>query len=39
LEKDVADFVQKFARKKKTDAQTVVNRILRNNKELIQLIQ
>lgn len=39
LEEDIADFVQKYARKKKTDAQTVVNRILRNNKELIQLIQ
>lgn len=39
LEEDIADFVQKFARKKKVDAQTVVNRILRNNKELIRLIQ
>jgi hypothetical protein len=39
LEKDIADFVQKFARKKKVDAQTVVNRILRRNKELIQSIQ
>ena len=39
LEEDIADFVQKFARKKKVDAQTVVNQILRRNKELIQLIQ
>jgi hypothetical protein len=39
LEKDIADFVQKFARKKKVDAQTAVNRILRSNKELIQSIQ
>lgn len=39
LEEDIADFVRKFARKKKVDAQTVVNQILRRNKELIQLIQ
>jgi hypothetical protein len=39
LEEDIADFVQKYARKKKVDAQTVVNRILRSNKELIQLIR
>jgi hypothetical protein len=39
LEEDIADFVQKFARKKKVDTQTVVNQILRRNKELIQLIQ
>jgi hypothetical protein len=39
LEIDIADFVQKFARKKKVDAQTAVNRILRSNKELIQSIQ
>ena len=39
LEEDIADFIQKYARKKKTDAQTVVNRILRSNKELIQLIR
>jgi hypothetical protein len=39
LEEDIADFVQKYARKKRVDAQTVVNRILRSNKELIQLIQ
>jgi hypothetical protein len=39
LEEDIADFIQKYARKKKTDAQTVVNRILRSNKELIRLIR
>ena len=39
LEEDIADFIQKYARRKKTDAQTVVNRILRSNKELIQLIR
>ncbi len=39
LEEDIADFIQKYARKKKIDAQTIVNRILRSNKELIQLIR
>ena len=39
LDDDVADFVQRLARKKKVDAQTAVNRILRTNKELIQSIQ
>jgi hypothetical protein len=39
LDKDVAEFVQQLARKKKVDAQTAVNRILRTNKQLIQSIQ
>jgi hypothetical protein len=39
LDDDVADFVQRLARKKKVDAQTAVNRILRTNKQLIQSIQ
>jgi len=39
LEADVADFVDRLARKKKVDAQTAVNRILRTNKQLIQSIQ
>ncbi|MFH1219518.1 MAG: hypothetical protein V1694_03585 [Candidatus Eisenbacteria bacterium] len=39
LEADVADFVQKLARKKNLDAQTAVNRILRTNKQLLQSIQ
>jgi hypothetical protein len=39
LEPDVADFVHQLARKKKVDAQTAVNRILRTNKQLIQSIQ
>ena len=39
LDDDVAEFVRKCARKKKTDAQTVVNRLLRGNKEWIQAIE
>lgn len=39
LDEDVAEFVQKFAKKKKVDAQTVVNAMLRGNKEIIQAIQ
>ena len=39
LDEDVADFVQRLARRKKVDAQTAVNRILRTNKQLIQSIQ
>ena len=39
LEKDVADFVRKFARKKRLDAQTAVNRLLREKKALIRSVQ
>ena len=39
LEKDVADFVRKFARKKRVDAQTAVNRLLRQKKALIRSVQ
>lgn len=39
LDDDVAEFVQKFAKRKKVDAQTVVNKLLRSNKEIIQTIQ
>jgi hypothetical protein len=39
LDEDVAEFVQKFAKKKKVDAQTVVNAMLRGNKKIIQAIQ
>jgi len=39
LEKDVADFVRKFARKKRVDAQTAVNRLLRGKKALIRSVQ
>jgi hypothetical protein len=36
LEKDVADFVEKLAKKKKVDSQTIVNTMLRSNKDIIQ---
>lgn len=36
LEKDVAEFINKVAKKKKVDTQTVVNTMLRNNKDIIQ---
>jgi len=39
LDKDIADFVQKCAERKKVDSQTVVNAMLRGNKEIIQALQ
>lgn len=39
LEKDVADFVREFAHKKRVDAQTAVNRLLRQKKALIRSVQ
>ena len=39
LDKDIADFVQKVAKQKKMDSQTVVNKMLRGNKEIIQALQ
>ncbi|MGA2467176.1 MAG: hypothetical protein ABSH06_22855 [Thermodesulfobacteriota bacterium] len=39
LDEDIAEFIQKYAKRKKVDAQTVVNRFLRGNKEMIQAIQ
>jgi hypothetical protein len=39
LDEDVADFVRQFAKRKKLDAQTAVNKILRGNKEIIQALQ
>ena len=39
LDEDIAEFVQKYAKRKKVDAQTVVNKLLRGNKEMIQAIQ
>ena len=39
LDKDIADFVQKLAKQKKLDSQTVVNKMLRGNKEIIQALQ
>lgn len=39
LDDDIADFTQRYARRKKVDAQTVVNEILRNNKEMLQSLR
>ncbi|MGH2568412.1 MAG: hypothetical protein ACRDGA_08745 [Bacteroidota bacterium] len=39
LDKDVAKVVHLVARKKKTDAQTVVNRVLRKNKQVLQALK
>ena len=38
LDPDIADFVQKYAKKKKLDTQTFVNKLLRNNKEMVQSV-
>jgi len=39
LDDDVAEFVQKYARRKKVDAQTAANEILRVNKEMLQTLR
>jgi len=39
LDEDISEFIQKFAKRKKVDTQTVVNQMLRGNKEIIQAIQ
>ena len=39
LDDDVAEFVQKYAKRKKVDSQTMVNKLLRSNKGMIQAIQ
>lgn len=36
LDDDVEELIEKYARQKKTDAQTVVNEVLRRNKELLK---
>jgi len=36
LESDVAQFVQKYAKKKNIDRQTIVNELLRKDKELVE---
>jgi len=38
LDPDIAEFVQKYAKKKKLDTQTLVNKLLRNNKEMVQSV-
>ena len=39
LDDDVAEFIQKYARRKKMDAQTAANEILRVNKEMLQALR
>ncbi|TAK53694.1 MAG: hypothetical protein EPO24_14025 [Bacteroidetes bacterium] len=39
LDEDVAEFIQKQAKRKKVDSQTVVNALLRGDKEIIQAVQ
>jgi hypothetical protein len=39
LDDDIAEFIRKYAKHKKVDMQTVVNEILRNNKEMIQSLR
>jgi len=39
LDKDVAEFVQKYAKRKKVDSQTLVNKLLRSSKDSIQALQ
>ena len=39
LDEDISDFIKKFAKRKKVDSQTVVNTMLRGNKEIIQALQ
>lgn len=39
LDEDIADFIHKYAKRKKVDAQTVVNEILRSNKEMLQSLR
>ncbi len=39
LDDDIAEFVEQYAKKKKVDPQTVVNDILRTNKEMIQSLR
>jgi hypothetical protein len=39
LDKDIAEFIEKVAKKKKVDAQTIVNTMLRGNKDIIQTLQ
>ena len=39
LDKDIAEFIHKVANQKKTDSQSVVNKMLRGNKEIMQSFQ
>ena len=39
LDKDISEFIQIFASRKKIDRQTVVNRMLRGSRDIIQSLQ
>ena len=39
LDDDVAEFVQKYAKQKKVDVQTVVNDILRGSRDMLQALR
>ena len=39
LDDDIVEFVEKYAKQKEVDAQTVVNEILRSNKEMLQALR
>ncbi len=39
LDEDIVEFIEKYAEQKKVDAQTVVNEILRRNKEMLQAMR
>ena len=39
LDDDVAEFVQKYAKRKNVDSQTLVNKLLRSNKEMIHAVR
>lgn len=39
LDDDVADFIRQFAKRKKVDAQTAVNKILRSNKDMLRTLE
>jgi len=39
LDDDVAEFVRNYAKRKKVDSQTIVNKLLRSNKDIMQALQ
>ena len=39
LDDDVAEFILQQAKRKKVDSQTIVNSLLRGNKEIIRAVQ
>ncbi|MBN2355412.1 hypothetical protein JXO59_04825 [candidate division KSB1 bacterium] len=38
LDQDIADFIKKYAKKKNTDVETIVNKWLRNSIEVVDTI-